>query len=162
MYFQNFPTIYYEYEINGQRVIRLVKDISINVRIQKQLLENIALYDEYDIKDGETPEIVSSMFYGTPLYHWVIMMVNQRYDLVQDFPMTTQALNEYSAIKYADIHAIHHYETADGYIVSSEYPGATPVTNMEYEENENEKKRRIKIVSSEYLGDIMSQLKGLM
>lgn len=168
MYFQNFPTIYYEYEIDGQRIIKLVKDITINVRVQKQLLENIALYDEYDIKDGETPEIISSKVYGTSLYHWVIMMVNQRYDLVNDFPLATEALYQYTNNKYENMNAVHHWEIDDGYIVSfdterpAEYPNATSVTNYEYEEAENEKKRRIKLVSPEYIGDIMSQLRGLM
>lgn len=162
MYFQNFPSIYYEYDIGGQRIVKVVKDITINVRVQKQLLENISLYDEYDIKDGETPEIISARIYGSPLYHWVILMINQRYDYINEWPLNTNTLLAYVAAQYDDPNDIHHYETEDGFIVSSDYPGAIAVTNFQYEDFQNEKKRRIKLISPDYLGVIMSQLRGLI
>ena len=162
MYFQNFPIIYYDFDINGQRIVKVIKDITINVRIQKQLLENVTIYDEYDILDGETPEIISAKVYGSPLYHWVIMMVNQRFDYIEDFPISSKQLWNYVSDKYNDPYGVHHYVNNDGYTVSSEQPGATAVTNYDYEETINESKRRIKLVTSDYLGTIMSQLRGLM
>ena len=75
MYFQNFPAIYYEYEIGGKKVLRTVTDITQNIRVVSSILDSITLYDEYDIMDGETPEIISNKIYGSPLYHWIIMII---------------------------------------------------------------------------------------
>ena len=52
MYFQNFPAIYYEYEIGGKKVLRTVTDITQNIRVVSSILDSITLYDEYDIMDG--------------------------------------------------------------------------------------------------------------
>lgn len=110
MYFSNFPTIVYDFNINGKTDYKIITDITRNVRFRKRVLENIALYDEYDIEDGETPEIISEKIYGTPFYHWVIMLVNQRYDYINDFPLTQRELDTLVETKYGNAkdHA-HHY-----------------------------------------------------
>lgn len=102
MYFSNFPTIVYDFKINGKTDYKIITDISRNVRFRKRVLENIALYDEYDIQDGETPEIISEKIYGTPLYHWVIMVVNQRYDYINDFPLTQREIDSLVEERYGD------------------------------------------------------------
>lgn len=93
MYFRNFPTIYYTYDINGEQVLKAVKDISVNVRFRSKVLENITLFDEYDIKDGETAEIISAQYYGNSNYHWIVMLTNEKYDYIEDWPMQSSTLN---------------------------------------------------------------------
>lgn len=110
MYFSNFPQIVYDFNINGKIDYKIITDITKNVRFRKTILENIALYDYYDIRDGETPEIISEKIYGTSEYHWVIMLLNQRYDYVNDFPLTERELEEHIDTKYGDRREmIHHY-----------------------------------------------------
>ena len=92
MYFENFPIFLYDFKINGKTEYKLVKDISQNVRVRKEILSSVTLYDEYDIRDGETPEIISEKVYGTPLYHWVIMLCNDNYNYIDDFPLPTPYL----------------------------------------------------------------------
>lgn len=161
MYFKAFPTIYYEFDIDGERVLRAVRDITFNARVRKEVLSNITLYDQYDIMEGETPEIISAKVYGTPLYHWVIMLVNERYHL-EDFPVSTRDVYKYVEQAYDNINGIHHYVTEDGYVVPDDFPGAVPITNIEYEIAVNDMKRRIKLVSPQQISSIMSQLKGLL
>jgi hypothetical protein len=112
MYFSNFPKIVYDFDLSDGKDYRVITDVTRNVRLRKQILENIALYDTYDIVDGDTPEIISEKIYGTPLYHWVIMLVNQRYDYINDFPLTQRELDEFIERKYGENKAqqIHHYE----------------------------------------------------
>ena len=87
MYFKEFPKFLYDFkQPDGTTEFSLVRDITRNVRFRKDILENVTLYDEYDMQDGETPEIVAEKVYGNPKYHWVIMLANQRYDYVEDFP----------------------------------------------------------------------------
>jgi hypothetical protein len=110
MYFSKFPNIVYDFNIKGKIEHRIITDITRNVRFRKKILENISLYDEYDIKDGETPEIISEKIYGSPFYHWVIMLVNQRYDYINDFPITQREMDTYTEIKYGSgKHHAHHY-----------------------------------------------------
>lgn len=161
MYFTNFPHIYYDYTINGSQQLKVVKDITQNVRVRKAILENITLYDEYDIKDGETPEIIADRVYGSSQYHWIIMLCNQRYDYVEDFPLASAALDEYITAKYPEPYATHHYEK-DGFVVESDVMGSQPVTNYDYEDRINESKRRIKLISPHLLSSILVQFKELI
>ena len=165
MYFEKFPQIYYEFDINGVRETRIVRDVTLNVRIRKAILENITLYDEYDIRDGETPEIISHKIYGSPLYHWVIMMVNERYDYINDFPMSSQEFERYVTDKYGsntNLFATHHHVNAAGFIVN-EVPGTTtPISNYDYELSVNESKRRIKLIAPISLGQVLQSFKSLM
>ena len=116
MYFANFPKIVYDFDLSSGIDYKIVTDITRNVRVRKQILENITLYDYYDIGEGETPEIISEKIYGTPYYHWVIMLVNQRYDYVNDFPLTQRELDAYIDEKYGEKkYHVNHYKV-DGMI----------------------------------------------
>lgn len=111
MYFANFPKIVYDFDLATGTDYKVVTDVTRNVRLRKQILENISLYDYYDIAEGDTPEIISEKIYGTPYYHWVIMLVNQRYDYVNDFPLSQLELDTYIDKKYGDKkHHVHDYK----------------------------------------------------
>lgn len=159
MYFSKFPDIYYDFEINGVTQLKILKDITVNVRVIKSAMEQITSYDEYDIVDGETPEQIAGKIYGNPLYHWVIMLTNDRYDYRKDFPLDYTALLKYAQDKYGtnNVHSAHHYVAPNGFIVNSFYPGATPVSNFQYEEVQNEAKRRIKLIAKPQLDAILKQ-----
>lgn len=170
MYFSNFNPILVDFSQRGDQPMKyLVSDLLQNVRLKADLLANLVYYEEYDINDGDTPEIISEMFYGTPMYHWIIMLVNERFDYINDFPMIPASLEVYIADKYGSaIYDIHHYETADGYIVNSDYVNpqgiadALPVTNYDYEYAQNETKRRIKIIPPAVLADVLTQFREIM
>ena len=164
MYFKDVPQIYYDFDINGKRVVNVVKDITHNVRFKKEILANITLYDVYDIKHGETPEIIAERIYGNSNYHWVIMLVNERYDYINDFPKATPELEKFITDKYGAGHEYdtHHYVDYNGYIVDSSNVQATPVTNYQYEDDMNESKRRIKLISPDLLNTILKNYKDLL
>lgn len=162
MYFNKFPTIFYDFNIKGKSVLKPVKDITNNVRLRTAILENILLFDEYDIQEGETPEIIAAKFYGNPEYHWVIMLCNQRYNYTTDFPKTQRSLEEYINAKYDEPYGAHHYEDEKGFIVNSDTPGAVPISNYQYEDRLNETKRRIKMISPKLLQQVLNQFKDIM
>lgn len=164
MYFQKFPDILYQFDIGTTTVLKPVTDITENVRFRKQVLENVLLYDEYDIKEGETPEIIAAKYYGSANYHWVIMLCNQMYDWRSDFPMGYHAIEQYILDKYGSTHAYdaHHYIDENGYTVNSDQPGATPVSNYQYEQDVNESKRRIKLISAQLLNSIINEFTKLV
>jgi hypothetical protein len=163
-YFKNLPEIYYNFILNGEEKLFIVRDITANVRPLKDTLDNITLYDLYDIVDGETPEIISHRFYGSPKYHWAIMMANQRYDYLNDWPLPYDRLVQYCTDKYGDgnIYSIHHYEDENGFVVNDDYPLATPIDNVTYEGRINESKRTIKLVSLQIIQQMNSEFERLM
>lgn len=187
-YFNKFPDILYNFEVNGEIKYYLVRDIALNVRIRKALVNNITTWDEYDIEDGETPEIISNNLYGVPYYHWVIMILNLRFDYIRDFPMSNAQLDEYVKEKYGEeeIYSQHilngnpHYVDPKGNVVTKLSEGRynllhpdgvsyeeysryfTPVTNLDYEIAVNEKKRRIKVLNRVYLEQVVKDIERLI
>jgi hypothetical protein len=171
MYFSNFKPVLVDFSQYGELPKQyLVSDLLQNVRLKTELLNNLVYYEEFDINDGDTPEIISEMFYGTPMYHWIIMLVNERYDYINDFPMIPASLEVYIVEKYGanNVDNIHHYVTADGYVVNSDYinaqglADALPVTNYEHEFQQNETKRRIKMIPPAALADVLTQFREIM
>ena len=51
MYFQNFPITYYS--LDDTSTAQVVTNIALRIKLSDELKNNLALYDEYDIKDGE-------------------------------------------------------------------------------------------------------------
>jgi hypothetical protein len=101
MYFRDFPMFLYDFRMDGnKRKTAIVKDITRNIRIRKEVLANVTLYDEYDIVDGETPEIIAEKFYGTPEYHWIVMLTNEKFDYLSDFPLEETYLQRHIETKY--------------------------------------------------------------
>lgn len=113
-YFTKFPQIFYSFpDKSGYETFqRVVTDITQNVRARKKIFEDILLYDEYDIDDNDTPELIADKVYGDPSLHWVIMIANQRYDYIRDFPLSERELDELVRAKYGtdNMYRLHHYE----------------------------------------------------
>lgn len=101
MYFKEFPQFLYDFKYKDRDTrTSIVTDITRNIRFRRDLLENVSLYDEYDIVDGETPEIIAEKIYGNPEYHWIIMLANGRYDYLTDFPKTDSDCTEACKITF--------------------------------------------------------------
>jgi hypothetical protein len=124
MYFKSFPYTYYS--LDDASTVQVVTNITTRIALSEEVKNNLGLYDEYDIKDGETPELLADKFYGNPEQHWLILHYNEIIDPRFDWPLDTNNLNRYVASKYANVNAVHHYEDANGnyangnvYLISS-------------------------------------------
>lgn len=117
MYFKNFPKLLYSfYDKTGlDYEQKLVTDITFNVRIKKALFDKVIHYDTYYIQDYDTPELIAEKIYGNPEYHWVVMLSNDYYNYINDFPIDEYDLSLYIEKKYGtnSMYKIHHY-TKDG------------------------------------------------
>lgn len=137
MYFKSFPKIPYDIDkSDGTYSLINVVDITKNVRVIKKVLENITLYDEYDMMDGETVELVAEKIYGNPELHWIIMLVNERYDYLRDFPMSIEELDEYVEEKYGSTKFnIKHYEQ-NGLITEARATLKVPASTIGTDDNQ--------------------------
>lgn len=159
MLFESFP--FTTFDIDSKNKI-IVTDFIRAIRVDSNLKNNDLLYIFYEAKDGETPEIISHKFYKSTQYHWVIMLVNEKFDPWRDFPQSDYVLTKMANEKYADINALHHYEDANGNWVDEFAPVKIPITNIEYERQLNEANRTIKILKREVLTNFVDQYRDLI
>ena len=99
-YFNRFPTLLYDPAgvVNPKLVTNILKRVRLRVNMKKELV----LLDQYEVQEGETPEIVSDKHHGSPYYHWVILMTNGITDPYHDWPKSTRQLQMYINDKYGE------------------------------------------------------------
>jgi len=162
-YFTYFPKLLYD--IDNSKTFKLVPDIIRRVKIREGIINNITVFDSYDVISGETPEDVSYKQYGTTAYYYQILLINNIKDRFYEWPLSDQAFEEYVNNKYANPAGIHHYEKLqssgpqtgngpedyDHYIeVNSTEVGASSVSNYEYERRLLDQRRQIKLLKKSY------------
>ena len=128
MYFNKFKKINYPFLINGKEVPITVTDITNNVRLKEKLKSLVTSYNYYTIANGETIELISKKLYGTEDYYWILMLLNDKYDYLTDFPIPMPVFDEYCRNKYGlNIDKVHHYESEiDGKFVTVSAPIPLP------------------------------------
>ena len=169
-YFNNFPTIMYD--PTGDGSAKLATNIMKRVRMRANMKKEVVMMDSYDVKENETPEIVSDKHHGSPYYHWVIMLLNDISDVNHDWVKSTRQLQKYLLTKYTEtqLTETHHYEISQTSgdtttmieVENTTYPSASIVTNYEYEVALNEEKRSIDLLRNEYLTFFVDEFEGIM
>jgi len=170
MYFANFPVIPYDSVGNGN--FKLVTNLLKRVAVRAKVRTNTAFYDTYDVKSGETPEILADKLYKDAELHWVILLVNDITDRYHQWPKNTNQFLAYVNDKYSNVDATHHYEISqvsgdttikiDIGTDNTGHSGASVVTNYEYEEDLQNKKRKIRLLDPSYLGAFVSEYEKLI
>lgn len=163
MYFKMMPKMLINL-YGDSNSYKLVTDITARVSGSSEIRKNMFLYDTYDVRDGETPEILADKLYGDPQLHWVILLCNDIIDPVYDWVISYEILMQHVIATYGEenIYHTHHYEDANGNWVSDDYPNALRVSNVEYAEQENEKKREIKILQPRYINAFVDEVETKM
>lgn len=116
MYFQRFPRTYYT--LDDLNSVQLVTNIMVRVIFSDEIKNNLSVYDEYDIRDGETPEILADIFYDNPELHWIILHTNEILDPRFEWPLSQHNFNSYIQSKYTNVNGVHHYEDSSGNYVN--------------------------------------------
>lgn len=153
-FFSSFPLTTYSFD--GRNAI-LITDFMRRIAIPKSIKENLALYELYDIGDGETPEMVANKVYHSCDLHWIILTINEIVDPRFDWCLSQENLVAVCQSKYTNIYDIHHYKDETGLVVDSNYPGAYPVSNFEYEDKRNEDRRHIRLLSPVFVNEFIQQ-----
>jgi hypothetical protein len=177
MYFDSIPKILYDSKGNGE--VKVVTNLLKRVAIRTKIKTNSLILDTYNVKNGETPESIADKLYDDPELHWVVLMVNDITDRYHQWPMYEQQFNTYVNEKYDNPDGVHHYEISQSsgdsetkievYNNSALYSGDTDfysnasiITNREYEEREQDKKRQIKLLDPAFLDQFVEEYKVLM
>ena len=177
MYFNKIPHILYDSK--GQEDYKDVTNLLRRVSLRTKVRTNVLFFDTYDVKEGETPEIIAHKLYGDPQLHWVILMINDITDRYHQWPMSTPQFLAFINDKYDNVDGVHHYEIPQSsgdtktkievYQNSALYTGdsdfyssASIVTNFEYEENQQDEKRKIRLLDPSYIDQFVTEFKALM
>ena len=175
-YFSKFPLT--TYDIKGNDIRKLLPDILRRVKLKTVIKSGGMLFDKYDVKEGEKPEDIAFKWFGDPELHWVILMTNNVTDRYYGWPMNQVQFAEYITDKYGDnVDAVHHYEvtkdsgrtTSNGpsdyshlVEVNSDTANAISISNRQYEEREQDKKRQIQLLNKSFLGDFIDEFDKLI
>ena len=164
------------YGIKGDKIYKLVPDILRRVKLRANIKNGMFMFDNYDVKEGETPEIVAFKWFGDTEYHWVVLMTNNITDRYYEWPLTQPQFQLHLEDKYGvgSIDSTHHYEisqtsgptTSRDYShlveVNSDASGATAITNREYEQREQDRIRQIRLLDRRYLGAFVEEFERLI
>lgn len=169
-YFQKFPTILYS-EINPQ-IEQVVTNIIHRAAIRDVVINNVAVYYDYTVADGDTPEIIAAKYYGSSQYFWLITIANDIIDPYFDWPLTYIDFQASMNALYGDLRiaqqTIFQYYDAFGNVIdlltynSLDADERSLITAYNYYFNLNESKRSIKLVDKTYLAQIDSELSRLL
>ncbi len=126
-YFSRFPQIVIQ--SNNKPII--ITDFLRRVSLSDKFRINTVFLDEYLVKDGETPEMVSNIFYGKPEYHWIILMVNDITNPREEWPILDSKVTDLVYLKYDFIVEVpdgSEYTVDD--IITSDNDGTFIVTKV--------------------------------
>tara|TARA_B100001093_G_C26424913_1_gene841459 strand:+ start:14 stop:547 length:534 start_codon:yes stop_codon:yes gene_type:complete len=175
MYFKNFEKGFYD--LNGDGNLKLVTDLMTRVKVREKIIDEASLYDKYDVPSGERPEDTAFKHFGSSQYHWIILLSNNITDAFYDWPMSEQDFETFLKDKYTNPDAIHHYELTqssgkltgngpDDYShkieVNSDATGAESVSNREFEQRIQDRKRSINLLNPAYLNTFIEEFDKLV
>ena len=170
MYFDTFPVI--PYDSVGDYNFKEVTNILRRVRLRAKVKDNTLLFDTYDVREGETPEMIADKLYGNPEFHWVVLMMNDVVDRYHQWPMSRRQFLAHLNDKYTNVDGVHHYEISQSSgdtnikinigTSNTDHPTATAITNREYEQERQDSLRKIRLLDPVYLDDFVTEFETLM
>jgi len=175
-YFSNFPSVVY----NGVTA----RNIILKSAILSSVFKKKSAFYTYIVNEGMRPDMVAHSVYGDPTYDWVVYFSNYVVDPYYDWPLDTDDFNKYLEKKYsqsiyqlqgttshykytgltsqsdADIARVSWKMTTNTYnnLSAEERSGWTAVSVYDYENELNDAKRSIQLLSSNYLAQIENEL----
>ena len=179
-YFRNLPKV--RYDINGAQPNKYLNVTNIMKRIsfKPSVIEDISDYLPYRVNDGERPDTISYQRYGSVAYAYLIMLVNDIYDPLFDWPLSSQQFERYLTNKYGSVSAAmgetkYYYQIVRAEVARTgtservptvkfivdqttydalETGDRTTQTAYEWEDELNDNKRDIKLIDASLIQDI--------
>lgn len=100
-YFSKFPVVNYPAGLadNNVRFV-YVRNLLRRIALSETIRRSSSAFYEYDIKDGERPEHIAERVYGSPTFHWLVLIVNGIVDPYTDWYKSESVLDQYNSKRY--------------------------------------------------------------
>ena len=155
-YFSAFPTL-----VNNDGDI--MKNITIRLDFMSRIKNNASIFQYIQISTGQRPEDIANIYYQDPTLYWVVLWMNDIVDPYYEWLLTDDQLYANALQKYSNIYATHHYQTITGsplgvgIIVNQDTAYSEAISNIAYEQTQNELKRNIKILQPQYIPELLAE-----
>ena len=184
-YFRSIPSTSYDIWGTEPRNYQSVTNIMKRVKFKPEAIEDISEYYPYIVKDGERPDIISYVQYDTVAFAYLILLINDIQDPIFDWPLSTQQFEQFISNKYGSLESA--MTTTKNYyqIVRAEVPRTgiaeripevkfivdettynaldqtlrTTQTEYDWENELNNDKKEIRLISPNFIHDIDYQVK---
>tara|TARA_B100001113_G_scaffold47557_1_gene34121 strand:- start:997 stop:1575 length:579 start_codon:yes stop_codon:yes gene_type:complete len=180
-YFRPFPKV--EYDLKKNNLPLLLTNVTARYKIRDVLKDKVAIYYDYIIKDSDRPDLIAYKYYDDETLDWLIYLVNDIIDPYYDWPLQQDAFEKYMRTLYGSVSAakatvfeyrkILNKQTVlfDGTIIPERYVVVDQnvynetATNLrrevdayEYYEEENNEKRKIRLLDRRFAQDVKSEV----
>ena len=168
-----------------------VKNLFRRMKIRDDLQNVFTVFNKFTISDGERPDTVARNLYGKSTLDWVVLTTAGIINVRNEWPLSSKELYDFTVEKYGliEINNVKHYVTTEvknsrgviilpkGKVVDQNFTIPKPdisnnddatlnpvrgVTYYEYEVEENEKKRNIFVLRTEYLQQFLNDIRNEM
>ena len=180
-YFRPFPLI--RYDIKKNKLPLLLTNVTARYKIRDILKNRVAIYYDYIVKDGDRPDNIAFKYYEDETLDWLIYLVNDIIDPYYDWPLDQDAFNRYIRTLYGSVAGakgtVFEYRKIitkqkvlfDGtnvperYVVVDQNTYNTLAADLrrevdayEYYEEENNNKRRIRLLDKRFAANVKSEV----
>ena len=118
-YFSKVPDLEYVSRLPDSRIgdYVKVKNLFKGVRLREDILQDLTVFEKYQIQGEDRPDNVAYNFYGDSKLDWLILKCNNIINIQSEWPMTQEDFDRYLLKKYETYdniyNGIHHYETIE-------------------------------------------------
>lgn len=180
-YFTEFPKT--NYSLKKNKNFELLTNVTLRYKLRDTIKNKSAIYYDYIVQDSDRPDIIAEKYYDDSRLDWIIFLVNDIVDPYYDWPLNEQAFKDYMKSIYGSTSAAH--QTVHTYrkvinqqkVISSGIiiPKRTvnvdlntynslvatereSISGYDYYFEENEKKRKIKILDKSFVPSIVREV----
>lgn len=183
--FNRWPTVSYDLKKNGKPLE--LTNITLRFKINELLRDKSAIMYQYEVKNGERPDIIAYKYYDDAKLDWVILLTNNIIDPQFEWPLDDRSFERYIKGKYGSLEAAkqtnHVYEKTlneqivrfDGTIIPKRtvvvdketYDLTSPtsrraVDKYTYELELNEARSQIKILDKRYIRGLLTTYSNII
>jgi len=118
-YFSKVPDLEYVSRLPDSRIgdYIKVKNLFKGVRLREDILQDLTVFQKYQIIGDDRPDNVAFAVYGDSKLDWLVLKCNNIINIQSEWPMTQEDFDRYLLNKYETYdnlyNGIHHYETIE-------------------------------------------------
>jgi hypothetical protein len=101
VYFSYFPKI--KQDINADGTTTEAVNILRRFKIRNENYEKSGAYYDYEIQDGDRPDIIAEKYYGNSNYAWVVLFYNKIHDPFYEWPLFGNTFRNFLVSKYGSV-----------------------------------------------------------